>query len=74
MGHGIAQTFALAGYEVACFDESATTRDSLIERVRDNLAAFVAAGLVESQRGRTDRLLAFSWPTRKPRLLPMYNS
>ena len=38
----------LAGYEVACFDESATTRDSLIERVRLNLAAFVDAGLVES--------------------------
>ena len=48
MGHGIAQTFALAGYEVACFDESATARNSLIERVRENLAAFVAAGLVES--------------------------
>ncbi len=49
MGHGIAQTFALAGYEVACFDESATTRDSFIERVRVNLAAFVDAGLVESR-------------------------
>ena len=44
MGHGIAQTFALAGYEVACFDESASARASLIERVRENLAAFVAAG------------------------------
>jgi 3-hydroxybutyryl-CoA dehydrogenase len=49
MGHGIAQTFALAGYEVACFDESASTRNSLFERVRANLAAFVAAGLAESQ-------------------------
>jgi 3-hydroxybutyryl-CoA dehydrogenase len=46
MGHGIAQTFALAGYDVACFDESASARDSLIERVRENLAAFVAAGLI----------------------------
>jgi 3-hydroxybutyryl-CoA dehydrogenase len=48
MGHAIAQTFALAGYEVACFDESASARHSLIERVRENLAAFVAAGVVES--------------------------
>src|SRR5438045_4035283 len=50
MGHGIAQTFALAGYDVACFDESASTRASLIERVRANLAAFVAAELVEPEQ------------------------
>jgi 3-hydroxybutyryl-CoA dehydrogenase len=50
MGHGIAQTFALAGYDVACFDESASTRASLIERVRENLAAFVAAELVEPEQ------------------------
>ena len=47
MGHGIAQTFALAGCDVACFDESANMRGSLIERVRTNLEAFVTAGLVE---------------------------
>src|SRR5262245_35760030 len=47
MGHGIAQTFALAGCVVACFDESANMRDSLIGRVRMNLAAFVQAGLIE---------------------------
>ena len=34
MGHGIAQTFALAGYDVTCFDESASVRNSLLERVR----------------------------------------
>src|SRR5262245_20783912 len=49
MGHGIAQTFALAGYVVNCFDESASMRDSLIERVRANLAAFVAADLVRPE-------------------------
>jgi 3-hydroxybutyryl-CoA dehydrogenase len=49
MGHGIAQTFALAGYEVACFDESASARNSLCERVGDNLAAFVSGGLIESE-------------------------
>src|SRR5689334_19237098 len=46
MGHGIAQTFALAGHDVACYDESANVRDSLVARVRENLAAFVAAGLI----------------------------
>src|SRR6516165_3087023 len=46
MGHGIAQTFALAGYDVACFDASASVRDSLVDRVRGNLAAFVAAELI----------------------------
>jgi 3-hydroxybutyryl-CoA dehydrogenase len=50
MGHGIAQTFALAGYEVACFDESARIRASLIERIRENLAAFVDAELVEREQ------------------------
>jgi 3-hydroxybutyryl-CoA dehydrogenase len=46
MGHGIAQTFALAGYDVACFDASARVRESLIARVRENLVAFEAAELV----------------------------
>ncbi|MBM3801192.1 MAG: 3-hydroxyacyl-CoA dehydrogenase family protein [Acidimicrobiia bacterium] len=49
MGHGIAQTFALAGCEVACFDASAAMRDSLIERVGGNLAAFVAAHAIDSE-------------------------
>ena len=48
-GRDDADVRALAGLEVACFDESATARDSLIERVRLNLAAFVEAGLVESR-------------------------
>jgi 3-hydroxybutyryl-CoA dehydrogenase len=50
MGHGIAQTFALAGYDVACYDESAGARASLIERVRENLAAFVAAARIEPEQ------------------------
>src|SRR5262245_47285659 len=50
MGHGIAQTFALAGYDVVCYDESAGARASLIERVRANLAAFVSAELVEPEQ------------------------
>ena len=49
MGHGIAQTFALAGYEVACFDESTRARNSLCQRVGDNLAAFVSGGLIDRE-------------------------
>src|SRR5262252_4572828 len=47
MGHGIAQTFALAGCDVACFDDAAGVRDSLPGRVRTNLTAFAEAGLIE---------------------------
>src|SRR5262245_850449 len=50
MGHGIAQTFALAGYEVNCFDESASMRDSLAERVSASLAAFVAADVLAPEQ------------------------
>ena len=46
MGHGIAQTFAAAGYPVSCFDEEPAARASLHERVRTNLSAFVEAGLI----------------------------
>jgi len=46
MGHGIAQTFAAAGYPVSCFDEEPAARVSLHERVRTNLQAFVEAGLI----------------------------
>ena len=46
MGHGIAQTFAAAGYAVRCYDEQPAARASLHERVRVNLLAFVEAGLV----------------------------
>lgn len=46
MGHGIAQTFAAAGYAVNCFDEQSGARTSLHERVHTNLSAFVDAGLI----------------------------
>lgn len=45
MGHGIAQTFAMAGCDVAGFDEVAAARDSVHDRVRQNLRDFVAAEL-----------------------------
>ena len=46
MGHGIAQTFAAAGYAVNCYDEESAARASLHERVHTNLLAFVEAGLI----------------------------
>jgi 3-hydroxybutyryl-CoA dehydrogenase len=53
MGHGIAQNFAVAGYEVYCFDQVADARDSLVERVRANLlqleeAEFLPPGAVDT--------------------------
>jgi len=48
MGHGIAQTFAVAGLSVGCFDEQAAASASLVERVRTNLGHFEEAGLVEA--------------------------
>jgi 3-hydroxybutyryl-CoA dehydrogenase len=45
MGHGIAQTFAMAGCEVTGFDEVAAARESVHDRVRQNLCDFVAAEL-----------------------------
>lgn len=50
MGHGIAQTFAMAGCEVTGFDEIRAAGDSLHDRVRQNLQDFVAAGLFESDQ------------------------
>jgi 3-hydroxyacyl-CoA dehydrogenase len=49
MGHGIAQVFAAAGCRVLGYDEQAAARDSLHDRVRENLQEFVAAGLVRKR-------------------------
>jgi 3-hydroxybutyryl-CoA dehydrogenase len=45
MGHGIAQTFAMAGCEVTGFDDVKAAGDSLHDRIRQNLRDFVAAEL-----------------------------
>lgn len=50
MGHGIAQTFAMAGCEVTGFDEIGAAGDSLHDRVRQNLRDFVEAELFESDQ------------------------
>jgi 3-hydroxybutyryl-CoA dehydrogenase len=50
MGHGIAQTFALAGCRVRGYDASVSARETLHDRIRDNLRSASHAGLVtESQ-------------------------
>lgn len=46
MGHGIAQTFAMAGYPVRGFDESSEARSTIHGRIRSNLDAFVANNLL----------------------------
>lgn len=45
MGHGIAQTFAMAGCDVTGFDEVAAARESVHDRIRQNLRDFVEAEL-----------------------------
>ena len=50
MGHGIAQTFAMAGCEVTGFDEISAAGDSLHDRVRQNLRDFVEAELIEADQ------------------------
>lgn len=47
MGHGIAQTMAMAGCQVRGFDASADARASLNERVRANLNQMVELGVIE---------------------------
>lgn len=44
MGHGIAQTFALAGYVVTLTDNNAEILQKAMSRIRDNLQTFVAHG------------------------------
>lgn len=56
MGHGIAQNFAVAGYEVYCFDQVASACSSLVARVRANLDQFEKADLLA--RGDADSILA----------------
>ena len=50
MGHGIAQSFAAAGYSVRCFDEHPAARASTLARVRSNLEEFVKAGVLPQSR------------------------
>ena len=47
MGHGIAQTMALAGCEVRGYDASAEAREDLHDRVRANLRQMLSVGMIE---------------------------
>ena len=46
MGHGIAQEFAVAGYEVRLHDRSAEVLGHAVVRIRDNLDMLVGLGMV----------------------------
>jgi len=61
MGHGIAQTFALAGHTVHCFDALVEAGAKLHARVRQNLDAWVDAGALTGEQAAKalDRLLPF---------------
>src|SRR5689334_6476741 len=50
MGHGIAQTFAAAGYAVRGFDDVPAARASAKDRIRSNLLAFVEAELLTADK------------------------
>ena len=47
MGHGIAQTFAMAGYQVHGFDESDDARTTVHRRIRSNLEDFAKNGMLD---------------------------
>ncbi len=47
MGHGIAQTFAIAGCQIRGYDADQQARDGLAERIRANLDQMVEAGLLD---------------------------
>ena len=49
MGHGIAQTMALAGHTVSGYDELPAARESLVERVTGNLRQMQALGVIEPE-------------------------
>lgn len=48
MGHGIAQEFAVAGYEVSLTDTDAGVLEGSVERIRANLRSMTQLGLVEA--------------------------
>ncbi len=49
MGHGIAQAFATAGYQVRGFDANVDARESLHQRIRSNLNEFVVNEILDPQ-------------------------
>ena len=58
MGHGIAQTLALAGLDVRVFDDCAKASESLAERIQSNIKVMHKCGLLEESdaSGVIDRI------------------
>ena len=56
MGHGISQSFAAAGFQVRCYDQSDQARETLSDRVRANLLEMAEAGV--GTRASVDPTLA----------------
>jgi 3-hydroxybutyryl-CoA dehydrogenase len=50
MGHGIAQEFAVAGYDVSLTDTNSEVLEGAIERIRMNLQRMVTLELVDSEK------------------------
>ncbi len=50
MGHGIAQEFAVAGYEVSLTDTNESVLGAAVERIRSNLRAMAELGAVDPAR------------------------
>ncbi|MCE5283702.1 MAG: 3-hydroxyacyl-CoA dehydrogenase family protein [Deltaproteobacteria bacterium] len=61
MGHGIAQTFAQAGYEVAMMDSAQSALERGMSLIRTSLATLADAGLVDP--GQIPAILARIRPT-----------
>jgi 3-hydroxybutyryl-CoA dehydrogenase len=53
MGHGIAQCFAVKGWQVRLYDAEPEMRDTALSRIRANLKVFVEAGLVDQATSGT---------------------
>ena len=47
MGHGIAQCFAVKGWQVRLYDAKPEIRDTALSRIRDNLSVFLEAGIID---------------------------
>ena len=47
MGHGIAQTFAVAGCDVRCYDQTKEVLQSTVSRIRNNLETARDAGILQ---------------------------
>ena len=47
MGHGIAQCFAVKGWQVRLYDAKPEMRDTALSRIRANLGVFLQAGIID---------------------------